>query len=357
MNRLLLLHKNLTTHPPQTIYEHLLIGGLKPLSFLYGAVVRLRVLLYRSGLKKSYRAHVPVISVGNLTTGGTGKTPMVDYLAKQLIGKGIKCAVVSRGYGGGYAARVARIAGEDGDIKMTPSECGDEPFLLARRNPEVAVYVSRKRKQGVSRAERDGAQVVILDDGFQHLAVARDLNLLLIDADRPFGNGYVLPAGTLREPIEAIRRSDLVILTRVTQDADFALPIDLPTLRSRHQLSSILRDQAGNQLDLGDVTDQRCLAFAGIAKPETFFSALRRAGLQNVTEFPLEDHQEYSEDLLKRLRKACHNHDLMITTEKDAVKLSTANFPLPCYSVGVDLVFEETECLDNLINQTVEKNL
>jgi tetraacyldisaccharide 4'-kinase len=304
-------------------------------------------------MKPSYRARVPVISVGNVTAGGTGKTPMVDFLVKKLVNKGINCAVVSRGYGGQFRGAVARVGDHDGS-SLTPAECGDEPFLLAVRNPGTPVYVARQRKLGVRRAERDGAQIIILDDGFQHLAVARDLDLLLLDADQPFGNGRTLPAGMLREPIAAVHRSDLIILTRSTGNETISLPLAAPILRCHHQLSSHLEDLSGHQVSVQDIANQRCLAFAGIAKPDAFFDALRQAGLKTMTAYPLADHQDYSEEVLMRLREASDGHDLMITTQKDAVKLGTVDFPVPCYSIGVELVFEETELLDNSINQLVE---
>lgn len=331
----------MTREGPLTVWSSLAYWGLCPLSFFYGLLMRLRCGLYRSGLKSSYRASVPVISVGNLIVGGTGKTPMVDFLARYISRHSIRCAIVSRGYGGNYRQQVARVLDADGQAKLTAAECGDEPYLLARRNPMVPVYVARTRKLGVQAAERDGARLILLDDGFQHLAVQRDLDIVLLDAQRPFGNGRMLPAGILREPRSALQRAGLVVVTRSDKVASHPLHYQGPVLRSRHQPAEALTTLGGEIVPAEDYAGKSCLAFAGIARPEEFFQALRNFGLGNIEEVSLADHQHYNRDILNRLLRSCHNHDLLITTEKDAVKLSDADFPIPCYQLGVEIVFDD----------------
>ena len=345
----------MTTEGPQSIRSSLLYWGLCPLSFLYGLVMRMRGKLYRVGLKSSYRASVPVISVGNIVVGGTGKTPMVDFLVRYLSGLGVRCAVVSRGYGGSYRQDVSRVVDADGTIRMTAAESGDEPSLLASRNPGVPVYVARKRKLGVQAAERDGAQLVVLDDGFQHLAVHRDLDIVLMDAKRPFGNGQMLPAGILREPLSSLQRADLVVMTRSGPEVRSLLYYNGPVFRSSHQLDRTMRTLAGSVVPETDYRGRRCLAFAGIARPKEFFQSLRSFGFSNIEEIALSDHQEYNQDILNRLSGACDNHDLLITTEKDAVKLSTEDFPKPCYKVGVEMIFEDFASLATLLDAVMQK--
>ena len=343
----------MTIEGPQTTRSSLLYWGLCPLSFFYGLLMRLRCGLYRAGLRSSYRASVPVISVGNLVVGGTGKTPMVDFLARYIAERGIRCAVVSRGYGGNYRQKVARVVDSHGEVKMTAAECGDEPYLLAKRNPRVPVYVARKRKLGVQAAERDGVQLILLDDGFQHLAVQRDLDIVLLDAKRPFGNGCVLPAGILREPRSALQRAGLLVMTRSGPARRSPLQDSGPVLWSSHRPARILTTLGGEVVPEADYAGKSCLAFAGIARPEEFFQALRNFGLSSVAEVPLADHQKYTQDILNRLLRSCNNHDLLITTEKDAVKLSDVNFPIPCYQLGVEMVFDDISPLEALLEEVL----
>jgi len=303
----------------------------------------------------SYRPSVPVISVGNIVIGGTGKTPMVDFLARYIARHGIRCAVVSRGYGGSYRQKVARVLDTEGTARMTAAECGDEPYLLARRNPRVPVYVARARKLGAQAAERDGAQLILLDDGFQHLAVQRDLDIVLLDAQRPFGNGCMIPAGIMREPKSALQRADLVVMTRSGPAAESPRHFSGHVLQSRHQPAEILTTLAGEVVAEDDYAGKSCLAFAGIARPAEFFQAVRNLALRNVEEVPLADHQKYNRDILNRLLRSCNNHDLLITTEKDAVKLSDVNFPIPCYQLGVELVFDDISPLAALLEEVLAK--
>ena len=332
---------DMTREGPRTIRSALLYWGLCPLSFVYGLIMRLRSSLYRAGLISSYRASVPVVSVGNLVIGGTGKTPMVDFLVRHVSGLGLRCAVVSRGYGGSYRQDVARVMDDDGTVQMTVTECGDEPWLLARRNPRVPVYVARKRALGVRAAEADGAQLILLDDGFQHLAVQRDVDILLLDASRPFGNGRMLPAGILRESRQALRRAGLVVMTRADRAPGSPLPYDGPVLRSNHCSDRFVKTLNGDIVPQANYAGKSCLAFAGIARPEEFFQSLQSFGFSRVEEIALADHQDYTRDILNHLVGSCNNHDLLITTEKDAVKLLAADFPIPCYQTGVEMVFDD----------------
>ena len=347
-------YSRMVTDGPQSIRAEIIFWGLRPFSFLYGLVMRVRSWLYLAGLKSSYRAKVPVISIGNLTTGGTGKTPMVDFLARDLRARGLQCAVVSRGYGGNYRQAVGRVTDASGKPSMTPQECGDEPYLLAIRNPDVPVYVARKRMLGMQAAEQDGAQIILLDDGFQHQAVQRDMDIVLLDAKKPFGNGHLLPAGMLREPLSALQRADLIIMTRSGAKRIAPLNAGCSVMHSRHQLDKTIMTLDGEQLSEHDYVGKSCLAFAGIAKPEGFFAALRELGFSRIEEMPLADHQEYNQGILNRLIKSCDNHDLIITTEKDAVKLSQATFPKPCCQVGVELAFDDIGPLVNMLDKIVK---
>ncbi len=325
---------------------------LWPWSMLFGALVKVRWLLYRLGLKRSYRAKVPVISIGNLTVGGTGKTPVVDAVVKKLLAFGLRVAVVSRGYGGGFQGVVGCVANGDGGILLTAQQAGDEPYLLARRNPALKVYVARKRALGVLAAEHSDAQVVVLDDGFQHLAVRRDLDIVLLDARAPFGNGQMLPCGPLREPPTALQRASLVLLTHAAQvrpDIPFAGPVTA----CRHRLSDKLRYLDGTCAAWSALDGEEVLAFAGIARPEDFFAALRARGLKLAATVAFDDHQDYHGEQLNKLLKSWQNIKFLITTEKDAVKLDAAMLPRPCLVAPLELEFDNGDELDRLLDRVV----
>ena len=345
----------MTSQGAHSVAACLMFWGLCPFSFLYGLAVRIRRYLYCQGWKHSYCASVPVLSVGNITVGGTGKTPMVDFLVKRLTSRGIKWAVVSRGYRGSYRQAVGRVSDASGNLQMGPEECGDEPHMLAMRNPGVPVYVARQRILGVTAAQREGAQLIVLDDGFQNLAVQRNADIVLLDAKAPFGNGFLLPAGMLREPKSALQRADLIVMTRSDDEQRrAALSFGVPVVHSRHQLNATLTDLCGQTIPEREYVGKSCLAFAGIARPDEFFSALQCFGFSRIETVQLADHQVYTREILNRMLGSCHNHDLLLTTEKDAVKLSSVKFPKPCYQVGVDLVFDDVSPIDSLLDVIME---
>ncbi|MDZ4185395.1 MAG: tetraacyldisaccharide 4'-kinase [Desulfuromonadales bacterium] len=331
--------------------------GLLPLSWLYGGLQRVRVLLYRLGVLRSYRAPIPVISVGNLTAGGTGKTPVVDSLVRHLLQRGERPAVVSRGYGGQIRNGVAMVSYGDGwGPRLQASECGDEPFLLARRNPQAIVVVAPCRRDGIQTAIHEGAAtLIILDDGFQHLAVQRDLDILLLDARRPLGNGSLLPAGLLREPSSAHRRAHLCILTRdetLAAPVPFATPV---TLRCRHRLAPEFVALDGTVQNRADLSGLRGVAFAGIANPDHFFAALRALGLNLVATVALDDHTDFTATTLEMLEQAAAGADFFVTTEKDGVKLSPSDLSLPCFQAPLDLEFSPAGQLEELIDSLLNK--
>ena len=301
---------------------------LLPVAAIYGAVSR--VLRNR---KSVFQASVPVICVGNLTAGGAGKTPTVIKVIQTLIENDVSVHAVSRGYGG---SEVGPLAVEVG--KHTAAQVGDEPLLIASY---TTTWIARDRAAGVRAAIEAGAQIVVLDDGFQNPSVAKDLSLVVVDAGYGFGNERGIPAGPLRETVEdGMARADAVILigepTEPWPDQFHGKPVLRAAFEPR--FSGISLDGA------------RVLAFAGIGRPEKFFETVRGQGATIVDSEAFPDHYVYTQAMVDRLIARADAQDLMlVTTEKDAVKLPKGTlgkvWPLP-----VDLIFEDENALDGLLS-------
>jgi tetraacyldisaccharide 4'-kinase len=331
-------------------------GLLFPASLVYRLVVWLRNLLYNIRLLPVVNSGIPVISVGNIAAGGTGKTPVVDFLVRHLADKGRKVGIVSRGYGGSFSG-VSALVSDGQSCLLDAEQAGDEPALLARRNPAVPVAISPKRIDGIRLLiERCQIDCVVLDDAFQHRSVARDLNIVLLDGRYPTGNGHLLPAGILREPFNSIRRADLAIMTRCDTDCPDMVALPITTLKCRHELATEVNSLDGGTLDFKDMKGKKIFAFAGIAEPEAFFSGLRDAGVKLSGSFAFPDHVVYSTARLATLVSAAGKADLLLTTEKDAVKIDPDRLPLPCYSVGVQPVFADEAPLLTLIDRILIKS-
>lgn len=355
LNKLLKLHRRIALQGAKCLSEWLLFLLLLPFSVLYGWIGLVRNYCYDCQILSSNGAEVPVVSVGNLAVGGTGKTPVVDWLLKEFLRQGKNPAVVSRGYGGNFAAEVGVVCAGEGPL-LDADEAGDEPNLLARRNPQIIALIARKRAAGVQAAiEQFRADVVILDDGFQHRAVRRNLDLVLLDATHPCGNRWPLPAGLLREFPSALGRADMLLLTRADEGSSFQFA-DKPVFTSKHQLSDYAVDLTGKQIDFRELQGLNLCAFAGISDPAGFFDALRDAGLQLADCLPLGDHCNYDQKTLQRVQMSAGGCDALLTTEKDAVKLSDELFSIPCYQVPMTIVIDAEESFKSQLQNRLWSN-
>ena len=301
---------------------------LTPASAAWEAAAWLRRVVARP-----YRAPVPVICVGNLVAGGSGKTPVVLSLAGMLAKRGVTVHVVSRGYGGSLAGP-AQVDPAQHDAAMV----GDEALLLAARAP---CWVARDRAAGIAAAAEAGAAAVLLDDGFQNPNVAKDLSLVVVDAEYGFGNGRLIPAGPLREPVTAgLARADAVVLV-----GDGPGPAEL-----HDAVCPVLR--AALEAQNGDgFSGTRLVAFAGIGHPAKFFAALRRLGAELVMAQPFADHHRYRKAEVARLRERAVREDArLVTTAKDWVRLP------PSWRAGIEVIeveirWQDSAALDRLLSR------
>ena len=329
---------NLVSGQAQGPGPTLLRGALRPLAWVYGRGMAVRTGLYRAGLFRSYRSDLPVICVGNLTTGGTGKTPLAIWLCRHLIQSGLRPAILTRGY------------------KTGPSR-SDEPGLFERHCPGVKVIVNPDRSEGARSAAAAGqVDVLVMDDGFQHLALARDLDIVALDATCPFGHERLLPAGLLREPIRALARAGAVVLTRTDQVSQAELEAvekriieanpSLVLARTVHAPAAA-RFQSGPDLPIDCLRDRRVLAFCGIGNPQAFFKTLEQLGVEVAGSRVFNDHHHCSRaDIEALYRQALDlKVDGLLTTEKNFFDVAAASQagPLPLGYLAVDLAFETGE--------------
>lgn len=312
---------------------------------LYARLLEARARRYAAGGAVSHRLGHPVISVGNITMGGTGKTPFVAHLARRLRFEGKHPAILSRGYG--RRSRGVVVVSEGNGPRVPPDEGGDEPVALALTLPGVPIVVANRRVEAAAAAERLGADLFILDDGYQHLAIERDANLLLLDARDPFGGGRFPPRGRLREPLSALARADAFVFTRVALDAPSAAVLE--TLRRANPAAPVftarikaagLYDEKGAPIEGSPLTDRRFVAVSGVARPAGFAATLAELGLTPAETLVFRDHHRYTERDIARLHRAAEagGGSWVVTTEKDAVKLSgRLRLPLVTVRLAVEV--------------------
>ena len=316
---------------------------LLPLSQVYGAGVTLRLALYRRGFFSVRHAARPVVSIGNVAAGGTGKTPFVRWLAGELLQRGRHPSILTRGYG--RTSRGTIVVSDGRGTLATVAESGDEPALLARALPAVPIVADARRALAAARAETLEAPVDLhlLDDGFSHVGLAREVDIVLLDATAPDAGGALLPAGQLREPLTALARADLLVITK-TEQADPARALELahrfapgvPVFHARTELLGI-RDREGRSVDPLDLPAGTTVAVAGIARPDSFCATLQAAGIDPADFLAFRDHEPYGPGTAGRIERALEETGAtaVVTTEKDAVKLDTV-LRAPVFRLAVE---------------------
>jgi tetraacyldisaccharide 4'-kinase len=320
--------------PREGLIRKVLLFPLYLLSLLYALIMRWRRGLYRRGILPSSALPCPVVSVGNITLGGTGKTPLVIYLAQLFQRRGLKVAVLSRGYRSESRTEVTVVS--DGTrLLLCPREAGDEPAMLAKALPGTPIIIGRDRvRSGRLACAQFSPEVILLDDGFQHLPLKRDADIVLVDRHYGFGNGCLIPRGILREPLSALQAADIIILTKTTGETRQHPAEQLIAARNPRApvcyaayavrgLTTLDGSPAGG---LQQLAGKKVLALAGIGNPGYFTHLLRSNGVRVAEEMILPDHHRYTVADAERLAACVSRVDCIITTAKDGCKMAGAGF-------------------------------
>ncbi len=313
---------------------------LSLLSFFYELSVRARLYLYSIGIFKSTKLNCKVISIGNITAGGTGKTPMTIYLACKLKEKGIKVVVLSRGYKRRTKGVVVVSDGEK--MFLNPTDAGDEPYLIGEKARVPVVVGSNRRESGRVALKKFSPAVIILDDGFQHLKVIKDLNILLIDGQRGFGNGFMLPRGILREPLTGIKRADIVM----TKNGRSGLKsLNIPEISFSYKVTGLVSLSGAGNKDIKFLKGKKVVCLSAIAAPEAFVHTVTDLGAEVIKTIDYPDHYSYGPGDVAQIEKIFKESGahIIVTTEKDGVKLKGLS-PLPenLWAVAVETHIDDS---------------
>jgi tetraacyldisaccharide 4'-kinase len=338
-------------------------------SRLYELSVRLRVAAYETEYLHTKRLDSIVISVGNLTLGGAGKTPMVQYIARYLKSEDHRVAILTRGYARKSSGmRVLNNPVKPSEASKSYLEFGDEPLMLARAMPEVPIIVNKDRHDAGRKAEQSfGADVLLLDDGYQHLSLARDLNILLIDATDTFGGFEMPPFGRLREPLYGLKRADAVIITRADRAFDEAQTRaiikqfcgdSIPVMYFYSGITALRHLATGEPYEVKNFAGWNVAVACGIGNPQAFADDILQVGINIVNEQFFRDHHAFTQADLDEITRSAKQAgaEAILTTEKDAVRLEgLTHGDIPLYAAQVEIQSDDEVRLKSLLLRTVSK--
>lgn len=362
------------------LFPHLIMGILYIFSLIYGLLVNIKLAGYKYGIFKKQKLDCFVISLGNVTVGGTGKTPTAQRLARDIRDMGYRVVILNRGYRAKWHGEVG-IVSDGKRLHMDAAEAGDEAYMLAKHLPEVPVLIGAERaKTGRYAMEHFGAEVAILDDGYQHWQLERDLDILLVDAVNVFGNGYILPRGTLREPISHISRADICLMTKVDQAAAGSCDYIRETVHrynpeariveSVHQprcfipLTEWYVNIASQGIDIAQMRGKRIMAVSAIGNPASFEQTLSDLGAVIIESLRYPDHHDYAMSEMTDIFQQAENAgaEAIVITEKDAVKIpadvAREKWSIPIYVICVEVNFQKgSEGLADLLKKRLAERL
>ena len=362
------------------LFPHLIMGILYIFSLIYGLLVNIKLAGYKYGIFQKQKLDCFVISLGNVTVGGTGKTPTAQRLARDIRDMGYRVVILNRGYRAKWHGEVG-IVSDGKRLHMDAAEAGDEAYMLAKHLPEVPVLIGAERaKTGRYAMEHFGAEVAILDDGYQHWQLERDLDILLVDAVNVFGNGYILPRGTLREPISHISRADICLMTKVDQAAAASCDYIRETVHrynpeariveSIHQprcfipLTEWYVNIASQGIDIAQMRGKRIMAVSAIGNPASFEQTLSDLGAVIIESLRYPDHHDYAMSEMTDIFQQAENAgaEAIVITEKDAVKIpadvAREKWSIPIYVICVEVNFQKgSEGLANLLKKRLAERL
>jgi tetraacyldisaccharide 4'-kinase len=340
---------------------------LRPFTLFYHFITQLRNTLFDRHLFRTWKSPVPVVSIGNITAGGTGKTPLVDWIVKYYLSIGCKPAIISRGYK--RESKGVQLVSDGQRVLLNSRESGDETAMLAWNNPDAIVIVAEKRKDGVKYLTKHFAErlpsVIILDDAFQHRQIDRSLNIAIVNATEPFFSAKMIPEGRMREPLKNLSRADIILLNKVS-DPEKADLIEQelkktgrPVIKARLSNGELVcfSGAFSSSDDAPSTNDIKAFAFAGISSPESFLESLKNKGVNIAAYRFFRDHEPYSAKKLKAIRREADTKELsLITTEKDyfrilghpeLIHIITAR---PCYYLKIETdIFEGKEKLHSML--------
>lgn len=336
------------------------------ISFFYKIIHNFRLSLYKSKLLKSIKLPIKVISIGNITTGGTGKTPLTIDLANSLVKHGYKVAILSRGYKRLNKNNENILVSDGTDILADYETCGDEPYLVAKKTKSIVLSGANRLKSAYS-AINLKANIIILDDGYQHLKIARDENILILDANKPFDNGCLLPKGLLREELSAIKRATMIVFSNSTSNVhpEYLKVIEnlcpgIPMLHMSYKIKCLRGINIKKSIDLNTASKSKYLTFCGIGNPESFTNSLKSHGLDIVENIEFPDHHNYEYEDIKRVIEIAEKNNIqdIITTEKDAIKLEelTMSAPVTFWYSEIEVRWKDANSLETLARSTTPPN-
>ncbi len=323
---------------------------LNILSIIYGTGVKIRLSLYKSNVLKTKTLPCMVISIGNITAGGTGKTPMTMHIARRLVTEGSKVVILSRGYKGEY--KDIGIVSNGAEVLMNAKEAGDEPYLMAEKlkapgSAGVPIVVCADRyKAGLLAIKEFSPDIILLDDGFQHIALNRDMNLMLIDAKTDLKKEKLLPAGMLREPIKGLKRARVIMIKdKAPRVVDpFIKAIDKPVVAFSYEPVKLRALAGGAELELNEIKGKKSFIFSALASPGSFERSVERLGAKIIGKRCFPDHHSFTKDDIEEVVRTSKEAEIIITTEKDAVKLTGFADKLKnVYILEIDVAIENKE--------------